>query len=52
MVRGVEEEGAEHGDMDAVREDSQVGFGELERWAVLLTELPHTLQEQQEDWRL
>lgn len=51
MIRGVEEECAEDWDVKAVRQDSQVGFGELEGWRMLLEDLPHTLKEKQEHWR-
>lgn len=46
----VEQEGAEERNMHAVRQNSQVRLGELEGRAVLLNQLPHTLQEEQEDW--
>lgn len=51
VVLGVEEEGAEDWDVNAVWQNGQVGLWELEGWSILLKELPHTLQEKQEDWR-
>lgn len=51
VVLWVEEEGAEDGDMHAVRQDRQVGLWELEGGTVLLEQLPDTLQEEQEDRR-
>lgn len=48
----VEEKSVEHRHMNTVRQHSQVGLRELEGWAVLLNKLPHTLEEQEEDWRL
>lgn len=52
LLDGVEEERGEDWDMDAVRQHCQVGFRELEGRAVLLKELPHTLQKEQEHWGL
>ena len=52
LFGAVEEEGAEDGDPHAVTEHCQVRLGELKcRW-VLIQQLPHTVQEQQEQRRL
>lgn len=45
----IKEESAEDRHVDAVGEDGQIRLGKLEGCAVLLNQLPHTLQEKQED---
>lgn len=48
----VKQKGAKDWHVNTVGQHSQVSFGELEGWAVLLNKLPHALQEQEEDWRM
>lgn len=48
----VKEKSAEDWHIDAVGQNGQVCLGKLEGCAVLLDQLPHTLQEEQEDWGL
>lgn len=52
MVGRVEQKGAEDWHMNTVGQHSQVSLWELESRAVLVNKLPHTLQEQEEDWRM
>lgn len=48
----IKEERAEDWHVNAVGQDGQVCLRKLEGCAVLLNQLPHTLQEEQEDWGL
>lgn len=48
----VEEEGAEDRDPHTVPQHCQVDLSELKRCWVLIPQLPHTVQEQQEQRRL
>lgn len=48
----IKEESAEDWYVNAVGQDGQVCLGKLESCPVLLNQLPHTLQEEQEDWGL
>ena len=52
VLGAVEQEGAEDRNPHAVAEQHQVGLGELEGGRVLVHQLPHAVQEEQEERRL
>lgn len=47
-MRRIEEESAKNRYVQAVRQNGQVRLRELERWGVLVHQLPHAVQEEQE----
>lgn len=47
-MRRIEEEGAKNRYVQAVRQNGQVRLCELERWRMLVHQLPHAVQEEQE----